>query len=141
MLATSSKETTSKLLAKKQLSGSITSLIKGKEKQQVDKAVLDHFYKMAMVPQTGNSQGTVLSQTSSAPPPHVQEASMNQFCVVVEARVQFLKENNLMEEVLMGKFKRALTMNCDHLHSRLSWSVTWWNKNMYYFADKIAVVE
>ena len=101
-----SQKEASKATAKKKLSASISSPIKGKEKQEVKKAkaasVAEHFRNMALVPQTGNPRGPPSDFERTASKRSVLQASKVQYHADVEsrARAKFLEDNSLTKEDL-----------------------------------------
>jgi hypothetical protein len=84
------------------LSDNIAPVLKGKEKPQVNKAAVEHFLKMALVPQTGNPRGPPSDFERTASKWSVQQAGKAKYHADVEykARAQFQEENKLTEEDL-----------------------------------------
>ena len=72
---------------KKEVSGSITSLLKDPAtKEPVDKVAIDHFYKMALVPQIGNPRGPMSDYERIGSKKSAHQWSEDQYRTDVEYR-------------------------------------------------------
>jgi hypothetical protein len=78
----------SKVPAKKKLGGSKASHMKEKEEQPVNKAAVEHFLKMALVPQIGNPRGPSLDFERTASKWFVQQVGNVKYHANVEYRAR-----------------------------------------------------